>query len=168
MAVATVEPIVPKAPPTDDDSAAPDDTAEVAPENPPAKAEQASASPTPRKPVPESRPHARVEDDEDEEEDDELDLDDDEDLVVYTAREAAGAVATIYAFIRPSAWKLSEGTDLRRHRPAGRDAVQRHHAAQPQVPDRRCARRGRFRRPGPDPVGACGRRHHHFADLDLV
>ena len=56
---------------------------------------------------PSSRPHARVEDDEDEEEDDEddeldLDDDDDEDLTVYTAREAAGAVATIYAFIRPS------------------------------------------------------------------
>ena len=43
-------------------------------------------------------------DDDDEEEDDELDLDDDEedeDLVVFTAREAAGALATIYAFVKP-------------------------------------------------------------------
>ena len=37
-------------------------------------------------------------------EDDELELDDDEDdedLVVFTAREAAGAFATIYGFVRP-------------------------------------------------------------------
>jgi ATP-binding cassette subfamily B protein len=39
----------------------------------------------------------------DDDEDDELDLDDedDEDLVVFTAKEAAGALATIYAFVRP-------------------------------------------------------------------
>jgi ATP-binding cassette subfamily B protein len=40
----------------------------------------------------------------DEEEDDELELEDDEDdedLVVYTAKEAAGALATIYAFVKP-------------------------------------------------------------------
>jgi ATP-binding cassette, subfamily B, bacterial len=39
----------------------------------------------------------------DEEEDDELELDDedDEELVVYTAKEAAGALATIYGFIKP-------------------------------------------------------------------
>jgi ATP-binding cassette, subfamily B, bacterial len=44
------------------------------------------------------------EDDEDEEgEDDELELDDedDEELAVYTASEAAGALATIYGFVRP-------------------------------------------------------------------
>src|SRR5580698_1743919 len=40
------------------------------------------------------------------EKDDDLDLDvdddqDDEELVVYTAKEAAGALATIYAFVRP-------------------------------------------------------------------
>jgi ATP-binding cassette subfamily B protein len=43
-------------------------------------------------------------DDEDEEEDDEVELDDDEDdedLVVFTAKEAAGALATIYAFVKP-------------------------------------------------------------------
>src|SRR5579863_24726 len=40
----------------------------------------------------------------DEEDDDELELEDeedDEDLVVYTAKEAAGALATIYAFVKP-------------------------------------------------------------------
>jgi ATP-binding cassette, subfamily B, bacterial len=39
-----------------------------------------------------------------EEEDDELDVDDeeDDDLVVFTAKEAAGALATIYAFVKPS------------------------------------------------------------------
>jgi ATP-binding cassette, subfamily B, bacterial len=43
-------------------------------------------------------------DDDDEDEDDELEIDDDEedeDLVVFTAQEAAGALSTIYAFIRP-------------------------------------------------------------------
>src|ERR1700684_234414 len=45
-----------------------------------------------------------VEDDDEEDEDGELELDeddDDEELVVYTAKEAAGALATIYAFIKP-------------------------------------------------------------------
>src|SRR3982074_810236 len=42
--------------------------------------------------------------DDDDEDDDELDTDDDEDdedLVVFTAKEAAGALATIYAFVKP-------------------------------------------------------------------
>jgi len=41
--------------------------------------------------------------DEDEDEDDELELDDDddEDLVVFTAKEAAGAMATVYGFVKP-------------------------------------------------------------------
>jgi ATP-binding cassette subfamily B protein len=41
--------------------------------------------------------------DEDEDDDVELDIDeeDDEDLVVFTAKEAAGALATIYAFVKP-------------------------------------------------------------------
>ena len=40
---------------------------------------------------------------EDEDDDVELDIDDedDEDLVVFTAKEAAGALATIYAFVKP-------------------------------------------------------------------
>src|SRR6478735_9070117 len=43
-------------------------------------------------------------DEQDAEEDDEIELDDDEedeDLVVFTAREAAGAFATIYGFVKP-------------------------------------------------------------------
>ena len=42
--------------------------------------------------------------DDDEDDDDELELEDeedDEDLVVFTAKEAAGALATIYAFVKP-------------------------------------------------------------------
>jgi ATP-binding cassette subfamily B protein len=43
-------------------------------------------------------------DDDDDEDDDDLELDDDEDdedLVIFTAREAAGALATVYAFVKP-------------------------------------------------------------------
>jgi ATP-binding cassette subfamily B protein len=42
-------------------------------------------------------------DEEEGDEDDELELDDedDEELVVYTAREAAGALATVYGFVKP-------------------------------------------------------------------
>jgi ATP-binding cassette subfamily B protein len=94
---------VPKVPPLDAPPA-PDDAARVLPTNPHAGTGPAPVSP-PGKPV--AGRHAPVDDDEDdddgdESENDQLDLDDDEDLVVYTAREAAGALATIYAFIRPS------------------------------------------------------------------
>jgi ATP-binding cassette, subfamily B, bacterial len=45
---------------------------------------------------------AKKDKDEDEDDDElELDDDDDEDLVVFTAKEAAGAMATIYGFVRP-------------------------------------------------------------------
>jgi ATP-binding cassette, subfamily B, bacterial len=46
---------------------------------------------------------AKPSDDEDEGEEDELELDDeeDEDLVVFTAQEAAGALSTVYAFVKP-------------------------------------------------------------------
>src|SRR5579872_6802893 len=40
-------------------------------------------------------------DDDDEHDELELDDEDDEDLVVYTAKEAAGALATIYGFVKP-------------------------------------------------------------------
>jgi ATP-binding cassette subfamily B protein len=61
-------------------------------------AAEAAAPVTGGKPTPSSPP------DEDEDEGDELELDDDEedeDLVVFTAKEAAGALATIYAFVKP-------------------------------------------------------------------
>ncbi|MBX9650189.1 MAG: ABC transporter ATP-binding protein, partial [Xanthobacteraceae bacterium] len=49
---------------------------------------------------------APPDDDDEEDDDDELELeldddDDDEDLVVFTAKEAAGALSTIYAFVKP-------------------------------------------------------------------
>jgi ATP-binding cassette subfamily B protein len=61
--------------------------------------EKLAPGPTARggKPLPPS-------DDDDEDFDDELDLEedeDDEDLVVFTAREAAGALATVYGFVKP-------------------------------------------------------------------
>ena len=51
---------------------------------------------------------APSDDDGDDDRDDELELDDDdddEDLVVFTAKEAAGALATIYGFVRPDLGK---------------------------------------------------------------
>ena len=62
-------------------------------------ADAEAASPIIRDKVPSSPP-----DDDDDEDDDELELDDDEedeDLVVFTAKEAAGALATVYAFVKP-------------------------------------------------------------------
>jgi len=61
----------------------------------------------PKKSIVASNAYDEDEDDEDEDGDDEDDDDleeeddEDEDLAVYTAREAAGAIATLYAFIRP-------------------------------------------------------------------
>ena len=42
-----------------------------------------------------------ADDDDDEDEHDVEDDEDDEELVVFTAKEAAGALATIYAFVKP-------------------------------------------------------------------
>jgi ATP-binding cassette subfamily B protein len=50
------------------------------------------------------KPAAAPPDDDEDDDDDELELDDDdddEDLVVFTAKEAAGALSTIYGFIKP-------------------------------------------------------------------
>eukprot|EP01035_Chromulina_nebulosa_P057259 gene57259-78463_t len=52
-----------------------------------------------------AKPVAKDDEEDDDEEDDDTDIEDDddedEDLVVFTAREAAGAFGTIYAFTRP-------------------------------------------------------------------
>ena len=99
---ATVKPIVPNAPLPLDDLPAPD-AVEVLPKSPPGATEATTALSA--LPTPAAGPHARNDEDDDggEGEDDGTDLDeDDEELVVYTAREAAGALATIYAFIWPS------------------------------------------------------------------
>ncbi|WP_407151926.1 ABC transporter ATP-binding protein [Bradyrhizobium sp. ORS 86] len=62
----------------------------------------ASGATAPASPKPTAAP---VQDDDDEEDnDDELDLDDDDDdeeLAVFTAKEAAGALSTIFAFVKP-------------------------------------------------------------------
>ena len=77
-------------------------------------------------------------------------------------------MATIYGFVKPylgNYRKLLAFVDLRRSR---RDAVQRHHAAQPEIPDRRRARRGGFSGALQDPRRARGRRHHHLDHRGLV
>src|SRR5471030_156060 len=52
-------------------------------------------------PSPRSEEEDDDDDDEEPDDEDEDDEDDDEDLVVFTAREAAGALATVYAFVKP-------------------------------------------------------------------
>jgi ATP-binding cassette subfamily B protein len=93
--------IVPQVPPTDGRSTVPEDAAPPESDAAPVKVERA---PRRRADARQSNPatgsHADDDDDADELEDDEDELED-EDLIVYTAREAAGAIATIYAFIRP-------------------------------------------------------------------
>jgi ATP-binding cassette subfamily B protein len=82
-------------PSSDDQNPAPADDPELAKK---LAAEAAAASVASAK-----SPGARSEDDKEDEED-ELELDDDdddEDLVVFTAKEAAGALATIYGFVKP-------------------------------------------------------------------
>src|SRR5258705_2173952 len=87
--------MAPKPPSPDDQNPAPADDPELAKK---LAAEAAAASVAGAKP-----PGAPAEDDKEDEED-ELELDDDdddEDLVVFTAKEAAGALATIYGFVKP-------------------------------------------------------------------
>src|ERR1700743_3766591 len=71
---------------------------------------EAGASATPVKALPAARPGEKpaapaAGEDGDEGEGDELELelddDEDEDLVVFTAQEAAGALSTIYSFVKP-------------------------------------------------------------------
>jgi ATP-binding cassette, subfamily B, bacterial len=76
------------------------------PDSPKPAAEQAAIVEDARRATPIGAPAspATAPDEPDEDEDDLLELDDDEDdedLVVFTAREAAGALATIYGFVRP-------------------------------------------------------------------
>jgi len=76
-----------------DDPAAPEFAKKLHPGvKPPDRGGKPAASPPP------------ADEDDDDEDGDELDLEDDEDdedLVVFTAKEAAGALATVYAFVRP-------------------------------------------------------------------
>ena len=87
--------MAPKPPSLDDQNPASADDPELAKK---LAAEPAAVLPAGGKPT-----GTPPEDDKDDEED-ELELDDDdddEDLVVFTAKEAAGAMATIYGFVRP-------------------------------------------------------------------
>jgi ATP-binding cassette subfamily B protein len=90
-------------PPSPDDptAAAADDSAGSELENKLATRPQAADRPHAGKPAAPSAVDDDEDEDEDGEEDDELDEDDDEDLVVFTAKEAAGALATVYRFVRP-------------------------------------------------------------------
>jgi ATP-binding cassette subfamily B protein len=76
------------------------------PDSPKPAAEQAASVEDARRATPIGAPASptTAADEPDEDEEDLLELDDDEDdedLVVFTAREAAGALATIYGFVRP-------------------------------------------------------------------
>src|SRR5665213_1852725 len=92
-----------KPPLSDDPTAAADDASASEPDKKLAARPHAAGRPHFGKPAaPPPRPPDDDEEEEDEEEDDELDdEDDDEDLVVFTAKEAAGALATVYRFVRP-------------------------------------------------------------------
>ncbi|WP_213772828.1 ABC transporter ATP-binding protein [Bradyrhizobium sp. dw_78] len=62
-----------------------------------------SAAPELDKKAAAGKPAAPDDDEDEENEDDDLDLEDeeDDDLLVFTAKEAAGALATVYAFVKP-------------------------------------------------------------------
>ncbi|UGV27196.1 ABC transporter ATP-binding protein [Rhodopseudomonas boonkerdii] len=88
----------PQKPPSDD-ATDPLDEKFALPVGAAAAAVPSTKPPAPEKLVTDKGAKARpVDDDEDEDEDDD---DDDEELVVFTAREAAGAFGTVYAFTRP-------------------------------------------------------------------
>jgi ATP-binding cassette subfamily B protein len=98
--------MAPKPPSSDDAAAAADDpkAPEIlapVPGGKPAAGSDAADRTVAAKPLAPSPPDDEDEDDADQ---DELELDDDEedeDLVVFTAKEAAGALATVYGFVRP-------------------------------------------------------------------
>jgi len=87
--------MAPKPPSSDDQNPAPADDPELAKKLAPGAAAVPPAG---------GKASAVPSDDDKDDEKDELELDDDdddEDLVVFTAKEAAGAMATIYGFVRP-------------------------------------------------------------------
>lgn len=85
-----------KTPPTDKNDPASTGTASDAAADAELRRAQAAASSVPKSP-----PAPAADDDEEDEDWDDEDDDDDEELVVFTAREAAGAFATVTGFIRP-------------------------------------------------------------------
>jgi len=100
----------PKPPSSKDDPAESTDAAQSPLDDklaiPVAAAKPVGGKPAVTKPAAAGKPSRPSDDDEDDEEDDDDELerdddDDDEELVVFTAREAAGALATMYGFVRP-------------------------------------------------------------------
>ena len=100
--------MAPKPPSSDDPTHAPDDP----------ELKKLGAAPMP--PIRGCRCKIRAPsspDERDEDEDEEIELDDDEDdedLVVFTAREAAGAFATIFGFVKPFLGNYKKPDRLRR------------------------------------------------------
>jgi ATP-binding cassette subfamily B protein len=95
--------MAPKLPSSDDPTAAAaEDRAASELDKKLAVAPQAAPRPQSGKPAtPAAADDQGEDDDEDDDLDSEDDEEDDEDLVVFTAKEAAGALATVYAFVRP-------------------------------------------------------------------
>lgn len=88
--------MAPKPPSSDDRNPAPAEDPELA--------KKLAAAPGAENPAAGAKPATPPDDDDEDDEDDELDLDDDdddEDLVVFTAKEAAGALSTVFGFVRP-------------------------------------------------------------------
>ena len=80
-----------------------DDPTRSAPDDPELKKKPAPVAGSAATPA-SAKPAAPPADEEDDDEDDEFELDDDdddEDLVVFTAKEAAGALSTIFGFVKP-------------------------------------------------------------------
>jgi ATP-binding cassette subfamily B protein len=91
--------MAPKPPPSPDNKTSTDDPVLETDEKRMGKAPPPAGPPVSDRPA-----AAAASDDDDEDDEDELGLEDDdedEDLVVFTAREAAGALATIYGFVKP-------------------------------------------------------------------
>ena len=94
--------MAPKPPSSDDQKPTPADDSELAKKLALEAASAGAVTGSKEAGAPADEGKAKKDKDEDEDDDElELDDDDDEDLVVFTAKEAAGAMATIYGFVRP-------------------------------------------------------------------
>ncbi|MGH6642014.1 MAG: ABC transporter ATP-binding protein, partial [Bradyrhizobium sp.] len=93
--------MAPKPPSSDDQNPAPADDPELAKKLALEAAAAASVAGTKVAGGPADEGKDKKAEDEDDDELDDDDDDDDEDLVVFTAKEAAGAMATIYGFVKP-------------------------------------------------------------------
>jgi ATP-binding cassette, subfamily B, bacterial len=90
--------MTPKSPPDDQMPVAADDPVAPEPDEEPGVGAGAATRVAGDKPA---APPPRGDADDDDSNDEPYDEDDDEDLVVFTAKQAAGALATVYAFVKP-------------------------------------------------------------------